>query len=40
MSKINTKETKPNKANEARIVENIKDEPILSWSSDFIYRDL
>ena len=29
-----------NKVNEARTVENIKYEPILSWSSDFIYRDL
>ena len=29
-----------NKVNETRTVENIKYEPILSWSSDFIYRDL
>ena len=31
--------TKSNKVNEARTVENIKDEPILSWSFDFIYRE-
>ena len=40
MSKINTKESKSNKVNEARIVENIRYEPILNWNSDFIYRDL
>ena len=39
-----TKETQTkqnqNKVNEAKTVENIKYEPILSWSFDFIYRDL
>ena len=28
-----------NKVNETRTVENIKHEPILSWSFDFIYRE-
>ena len=36
----NTKETSQNKVNEAKTVENIKYEPILSLSSGFIYRDL
>ena len=36
----NTKGTNQNKVNEAKTVENIKYEPILSLSSDFIYRDL
>ena len=29
-----------NKVNEAKTAENIKYEPVLSWSSDFIYWDL
>ena len=29
-----------NKVNEAKIVENIEYEPIISWSSDFVYRHL
>ena len=40
MSKINTNETKPKQVNEAKTVENIKFELILSCSSDFIYRAL
>ena len=31
---------KGSKINEGRTVENIKYEPILSWSSDSIYREL
>ena len=40
MSKIKTKETKPKQSQWSQTVENIKYEPILSWSSDFIQRDL
>ena len=29
-----------NKVNEPKTVEKIKYEPILGWSSDFIYSDL
>ena len=38
ISKINTKEKKKNKVSETKTVENNRYEPILSWSSDFIYR--
>ena len=40
MSKKKKKQRKQNqnKVNEAKTVENIKYEPILSFSSDFIYR--
>ena len=36
----NTKETNQNKVNEAKTVENIKYEPVLSLSSGFIYKGL
>ena len=38
ISKINTKEKNQNKVSETKTVENNRYEPILSWSSDFIYR--
>ena len=40
MSKIHKRKQNQNKVNEAKTVENIKYEPILTWSSYFIYRDL
>ena len=36
----NKHERNKTKVNEVRTIENIKYEPILSWSSDFIYMDL
>ena len=40
MSKINTRKPNKNKANEAKTVESIKYEPVLSWSSNSIYKGL
>ena len=40
MSKQTQRKQTQNKVNQAKTVENIKYEPILTWSSDLIYRDL
>ena len=38
--KLTQRKQNQNKVSEAKTVENIKYKPILSWSSDFMYRDL
>ena len=42
IKKIKCTQRKPNqnKVNEAKTIENIKYELILSWPSDLVYRDL